>query len=99
LVEKVASLEADKTGLVEKLASMERNREIEIIAKDMEEKGLNAELTFEEKIASIRNHRDLENVKEAVKMASSGEIRIANVSDLPGPGSTDSLTSFCLGGE
>ena len=96
LVEKVASLETEKAQLTEKLASMEREREVEVIAKDMEDKGLNAELTFEEKIAHIRAHNDLENVKEAVKMASTGEIRIANVSDLPGPGTVDSLTSFCI---
>ena len=52
-----------------------------------------------EKVASIRQAQSLENVREAVKMASAGYIRMADVSDTPGRGSTDPLTMFCLGAD
>ena len=78
---------------------MEREREIEVIASDMEEKGLNSELTLDEKIAHISKHEDLNRVRDAVKMAGAGTIKIAVVSDELGKGSSDDLTLFCLGGE
>jgi hypothetical protein len=99
LVEKVASLEAQNVLLLEKLANVERDQEISQLAKEMEEKGLNADMTFEEKVANLRGHAHLENVKEAVKIAAAGGIQIANVSDHPGTGSLDPLTTFCLMGD
>jgi len=99
LSEKVASLESENTQLTDKIASLEREKEIELLATDMEEKGLSANLSFEEKVAHLRNYDDLNQVKEAVKLAASG-IPIASVSeDTPGRGGSDPLTSFCLGGE
>ena len=70
LTQKVASLEVEKAGLLEKVAEHEREKEINAIASDMEEKGLNADLTLDEKIAHIRTSEDLNRVREAVKMAS-----------------------------
>jgi hypothetical protein len=99
MTQKVASLEAEKTQLQQKIASMEREKDIEILAKEMDEKGLNADLTMDEKVAHIRQYTDLSRVREAVKMASSGNIRLAEVSKEPGRGPQDSLTSYCLGGE
>ena len=99
LVEKVAGLEAENVRLKEQLADIERDREISKIAQEMEEKGLNADMTFEEKVASLRGHAHLENVKEAVKIAAAGGIQIADVSDRPGTGTLDPLTTFCLVGE
>jgi hypothetical protein len=96
---KYASLQSENTQLREKIASMEREQEIAVLAKEMDEKGLNADLTFEEKVAHIRQHTDLSRVREAVKMASSGSVRIADVTTEPSRGLRDSLTSFCLGGE
>ena len=99
LSEKVASLETECDGLREKVASLEREKEIELLATDMEEKGLSANLSFEEKVAHLRNYTDLNQVKEAVKFAAAG-IPIASVTeDEPGRGVSDPLTSFCLGGE
>lgn len=99
LSSKVASLEAEKTQLTDKIASLEREQEINLLATDLEEKGLSANLSFEEKVAHLQQHPDLSRVREAVKLAASG-IPIASVTDdEPGRGSADSLTSFCLGGE
>jgi len=99
LVEKVASLEAEKLELHEKIAQYERDVEISALAKEMEDKGLNADMTFEEKVANLRGHAHLESVKEAVKLASAGGVQLADVSDHPGTGTLDPLTNFCLVGE
>jgi hypothetical protein len=99
LSEKVASLESENQVLRDKVASLEREKEIEILASEMEEKGLSANLSFDEKVASLRRYDDLSRVREAVKLAASG-IPIASVTDdQPGRGTVDPLTSFCLGGE
>jgi len=99
MADKLASLEQENSSLREKIASMERESEISDIAQNMEENGLNADMTFEEKVAHIRRHEDLSRVKAAISMASTGNIKIADVADYPGSGVFDSLTSFCLGGE
>ena len=99
MTEKVASLEQENHMLRAKIQEYEEGELVSQIAREMEDKGLNQDMTFEEKVASIRNAQNLENVVEAVKMASAGYIRMADVSDAPGRGSTDSLTSFCLGAD
>lgn len=99
LTEKVASLEQQNAELRAKITEYEDGNLISEIAREMEEKGLNQDMTFEEKVASIKAAQSLENVREAVKMASAGFIRMADVSDAPGRGSTDPLTSFCLGAD
>jgi hypothetical protein len=99
LSEKVASLEGENLQLRTKLASNGRDAEISDLAREMEEKGLNADMTFEEKIAHLRGHAHLENVKEAVKMASAGSVHLAAVSDHPGTSALDPFTSFCLSGD
>lgn len=98
LTEKIANLEGENLQLRTKLASRDRDGEINLLAREMEEKGLNADMTFEEKIAHLRGHAHLENVKEAVKMASAGSVHLAAVSDHPGS-AVDPFTSFCLSGE
>jgi hypothetical protein len=99
LVEKVASLEQENIVLCIKLAFNARDEQISALAREMEDKGLNVDMTFEEKVASLRGQANLENVVEAVKMASAGYVRLADVSDHPGTGAIDPLTSFCLTGE
>jgi hypothetical protein len=99
LTEKCASLEAENLQLRVKLASRDRDEEITSLAREMEEKGLNADMTFEEKIAHLRGHAHLENVKEAVKMASAGSVSLAAISDRPGSSTLDPFTSFCLTGD
>ena len=99
LTEKVASLEQENYQLRNKIQHYEDGALISEIAREMEDKGLNQDMTFEEKVASIRKAQSLENVREAVKMASAGYIRMAEVSDSPGRGSTDPLTMFCLGAD
>jgi hypothetical protein len=99
LVEKVAGLTQENVVLRTKLASIERDARVSGLAREMEDKGLNADMTFEEKVACLRGQANLENVTEAVKMASAGHVRLADVSDHPGTGALDPFTSFCLSGE
>lgn len=99
LTEKVASLEQENFQLRQRINEYEEGELIAELAREMEDKGLNQDMTFEEKVASIRQAQNLENVREAVKMASAGFIRMADVSDAPGRGSTDPLTMFCLGAD
>lgn len=96
---KIASLEETNAFLTEKLAARERMDDITALAREMEEKGLNEALTFDEKIAAISASPDLARVREAVKMAGSrSELHIARTSNVPGRGSMDALTSFCVNG-
>lgn len=99
LIEKTAALQSENATLREKIAEFERNQEIQTIAADMEEKGLNVELSMEEKIAHIRQYTDLDKVREAVKMAGAGSVRLAEVSDQPGRGALDAFTAFCVGAD
>ena len=98
-VGQIEGLENENSALREKIASFERDQLVTKIAQDMEEKGLNAGLTFAEKIAGLRAHPDLLNVQAAVEMASQGAIKIAEVSNVPGRGAVDPLTAYCLGQE
>jgi len=97
--EKIASLEQSNIILVEEVVEMRREREVTKLAQTMEDKGLNADLSLDEKIAHIRRYDDLSKIGDAIELASNG-VSIANVSDDPGRGTlSDTLTSFCLGGE
>jgi DNA polymerase sigma len=66
--ETIRAFEAENHQLKSKVASYEKKERIEKIARDMEEKGLNAEMTFSEKVASLQN-QDLVVAEQAVKMA------------------------------
>ncbi len=105
LASRVRELEAANTELTSKVASYERNDRIVRLASEMEEKGLNAELTFEEKVASLAGYDNLERVEEAVKMASSGSLHLASVTtdeDGVRGRSSDALSSFaqfCVTGD
>lgn len=86
LTQKVQSLEEENATLHQKIASFERERLVEELATEMEEKGLNAGLTFEEKIAHLSRMEDLSSVREAVKMASGTGLSFGELSDTPGNG-------------
>jgi hypothetical protein len=65
----------------------------------MEAKGLNAELSFEEKVAHVSQYDDLSLIRQAVGMAAGAGIRFAKVADAPGRGAADALTELCLGAD
>ena len=96
---RISELESENFILRDKIASMERDEEIESLAAEMEEKGLNSDLSYEEKVAHLSRTSDLSRIRDAVKLASAGGIRLADVADLPGRASgQDSFSAFCVTG-
>lgn len=74
------ALKLENEQLQEKVASAEREQRIVKVAKSMEAKNLNAGLTFEEKVAQLRERDDLEVVEQAVDMQAP-QLKMASVAD------------------
>jgi len=69
----IRSLASENDALRQKVAAFEERTRVEKIAKAMEEKGLNADLDYTEKVAALLDKErtpNLDTVEEAVKMAS-----------------------------
>jgi hypothetical protein len=82
-----------------KVASFEKHERIEKVARAMEEKGLHAELTFEEKVAHLRQVQNLDVTEEAVKIASPQRGVFGSVSDKPSAGGAHPFETYILTGE
>lgn len=76
-------LRAENYELRTKLASFERRDRVRALASQMEIKGLNADLTFDEKLASLEAVQDLDKVADAIKLAGSSGVELASVADQP----------------
>lgn len=102
LASQTEELARENAELREKNASYERVERARVLAREMDEKGLSPELSFDEKVASIVQYPDLEKLGEVIKIAGSGRLDIGSVSDVPGPGSRDngarSFELFCITG-
>ena len=101
LTDEVEGLREKNAELEAKVASYERGEQARKLATAMEEKGLNADMTFDEKVASISSYEDLDAIDTAIKMAGSGNIGLPKVTqDIPGRGgdSKSSLHSFFVHG-
>lgn len=72
------SLVTERDELLQKVAGFEHERRVEKVAKAMESKGLNPDLSFDEKIASLRQHEKLEVLEEAVNL-SAPQMKLASV--------------------
>lgn len=99
LSEKVASLSDENLQLRSLLTQRQHEDSVREIAHEMEAKGLNAELSFEEKVANVSQYDDLSLIRQAVGMAAGAGIRFAKVADVPGRGAADALTELCLGAD
>ena len=96
----IRTLVQNNEDLRTKLASAQREERIRKIASDMEQRKLNHEASFEEKVAALRNSKNLDVVEEAVKLASPQGFQLGEVSDVPGAGdSATALTTFIMTGE
>jgi len=95
----IRSLTGERDQLREKLAAKEKGERIEKIARDMEEKGLQPELSYEEKRAALARAEDLKVTEEAVKLAAPQNRILGNLSDQPGDGATSAFENFILTGE
>lgn len=82
----IRHLVEENQSLKQKLASQERDRRVIKLAQEMEEKGLNNELTLAEKVAHLRKAPDLNVTEQAVKLASAQGHVLGDVTDEPGNG-------------
>lgn len=74
------SLAEENQELKEKVAAFELKERVEKIASQMEDKGLNPELSFEEKVSSLMRKDNLDAVEEAIGM-SAPQTKLASLSD------------------
>jgi len=89
----------ERDTLQEKVASYERTERCVKIARDMDEKGLHADLSFEEKVASVQKSQNLDATEEAVKMAAPQGHILGNLGeDQPGVGMS-ALETYIITGE
>lgn len=96
----IRSLSQENDGLKQKIAAFEREEKIAQIAREMESKDLNTELTFEEKVAALREAKDLHVTEEAVKMAApQGHNLLVSSDDETPAGATSAFEHFILTGE
>lgn len=77
----IRQLVEENQGLKQKLANQERDRRVVKLAQDMEEKGLNDELSLAEKVAHLRKAPNLEVTEQAVKLAAVQGNVLGNVDD------------------
>ena len=97
----IRTLEDENRRLKEKVASQEREDRIQKIARDMEEKNLSDELSFEEKVAALRESKDLRVTEEAIKYAApQGRLLGGPAGDDDTPsGGTSAFEHFIMTGE
>ena len=94
-------LAAENRTLQARVAGFEKEARCRKLATVMQEKGMNSELTFEEKVASLmsQSDSDIAITEKAVDLSASGDVKLASISDGPGmvPGQKGGkLHSFLL---
>ena len=82
----IRHLTTKNQGLEEKVASFERQGRVVQIARDMEDKGLSPDLTFQEKVAAVGQAQSLDVTEEAIKMAAPQGRILGDLSEVPGGG-------------
>jgi Skp family chaperone for outer membrane proteins len=94
----IRHLTGENKRLTEKLAADQKERRIVKLAQEMEQKGLNSALSFEEKVAELKG-ANLDVTEQAVKLAAPN-MKLASVSDdaTSGTGVT-AFENFILTGE
>lgn len=95
----IRSLSKERDNLREKVASFEKQGRVVKIAREMEDKGLQSEMSFEEKVAALDKAENLQVTEEAVKLAAPQNRILARLSDEPGEGASSAFEQFILTGE
>jgi len=95
----IEALTSERNTLSEKVASYEKKGRMEKIARDMEEKGLSTDLTFEQKVAALEVVPSLDVTEEAIKLAAPQGRIFGNPDELAGSGSLSSFEQFIISGE
>lgn len=96
----IRALVSERNELHEKVAAYEKRERVEKIARDMEDKGLSNDLSFEQKVAALEKAPNLEVTEEAVKLAAPQGRVFGDLSDdqLSGSGSSP-FEHFIMTGE
>ena len=105
LASAVETLESQLSEANAKIAAYERRDRVHDIARQMEDRGVNPEMSLDQKVASINHHcktaAAFDTLETAVKMAGAGRVELAEVDDdTPGPtsSSADSWHNFLVSG-
>jgi hypothetical protein len=94
----IRTLVSERSELQEKIASFERKDRVVKIARDMEEKSLSRDLTFEQKVAALENAKNLDVTEEAIKLAAPQGRTFGGLDDLPSS-TTSAFEHFLVTGE
>jgi len=78
LSEENVSLRKSNTELIEKVAAFEKKARAEKIASAMEEKGINPDVSFQQKVDELLGRNNLDVLEEAVGMAAP-QMKIASI--------------------
>ena len=90
----IRDLHSENAGLKEKLAAKDREDRVRGVASMMEEKELAPDLTFEQKLAHVRDAQNLEAVEEAVKLATPQGFTFGDEGDIPSATGGDPAARF-----
>lgn len=77
----IRALSGENQELKTKVASFEKKEKAEKLAKVMDEKGLEPELSMSEKVASLLERDDLDVMEKAVGMTATQRMKLASVKD------------------
>lgn len=95
----IRGLQSENSDLKSKVASFEKRARAEKIAAEMEDKGLHADLSYQEKVAHLlQGAPNLDVTEAAVKMASPQNTVLGSITDMPGNGS-HAFEQYILTGE
>lgn len=94
----IRTLSKERSDLQQKVASFEKKGRMEKIARDMEEKGLSPDLSFEQKLAALEKAPDLRVTEEAIKLAAPQGQGFGSLSDQPS-GTSSPFEHFIMTGE
>ena len=88
LVAENASLSEKLAAAESKLANYERRERAHGLARTMEERGFLSNRSFDEKVAHILKHDDLDKVAHAMDLATDDGTKIASVADVTDRGTS-----------
>lgn len=94
----IRNLVDEVSNLRSEVDDFKKQARVEKIAKEMEDKGLNNELTYEAKLAQLMEAPNLDVTEEAIKLAAP-QMSLGEVSDIPGSNNTDALMNYVMTGE
>ena len=91
--------------LREKVAAYQRRDRVRDLARQMDERGVNPDMSLDQKVASINSHcktpAAFDTLETAIKMAGAGRVELAVVDDdtpAPGNSSADNFHNYLVSG-